>query len=43
MVIVINSLISGLTERTKYGWLLQLSSYRCPITVNCPITTLQND
>ena len=27
-----------LTERTKYDWLLQLSNYRCPITVNYPIT-----
>ena len=27
-----------LTERTKYDWLLQLSTYRCPVTVNYPIT-----
>ena len=27
MVIVINSVIGGLTERTKYDWLLQLSNY----------------
>ena len=27
-----------LTERTKYDWLLQLSHYRCPITVDYPIT-----
>ena len=27
-----------LTERTKYDWLLQLSNYRCPITVDYLIT-----
>ena len=29
-----------LAEWTWFDWLLQLSDYRCPITVNCPITRL---
>ena len=30
-----------LAEWTKYDWLLQQSNYRCPITANCPIKTVQ--
>ena len=30
--------LMDLAEWTLYDWLLQLFDYRCPITVNCPIT-----
>ena len=40
VTIVINIVIGG--EDLKSDWLMQLSNYRpCPITANCPITTLQ--
>ena len=32
--------LMDLAERTKYHWLLYESDYRCPIVINCPITTV---
>ena len=33
-VIVINSVIGGFSRVTQYDWLLQLSDYRCLITLS---------
>ena len=34
MVIVINTVLVDLAERTQYDWLLQLPDYMCSITAN---------